>query len=54
MIEAFEASNAVDYLVTHPKEAEKMNRNGQNVVQEKYNWRIEEQKLLAFYRGPIV
>ncbi len=42
-------ARAIDYLVTHPKEAERMGRNGQRVVQEKYNWGIEEAKLLQLY-----
>lgn len=46
-------AEAIDYLVTHPAEAEKMGRNGQKAVQEKYNWAIEEQKLLEFYNSLI-
>lgn len=42
-------AQAIDYLVTHPSEAEKMGHNGQRAVQEKYNWDIEEAKLLHFY-----
>ncbi|MCQ8858406.1 glycosyltransferase family 4 protein [Plesiomonas shigelloides] len=44
-------AEAIDYLVTHPIEAEQMGRNGQKAVQEKYNWGIEEQKLLHFYQS---
>lgn len=44
-------AQAIDYLVTHPLEAEKMGRNGQRVVQKKYNWSIEEDKLLELYCG---
>ncbi|ENM3835789.1 glycosyltransferase family 4 protein [Vibrio cholerae] len=44
-------AQAIDYLVTHPVEAEQMGRNGQKAVQEKYNWGIEEQKLLNFYKS---
>ena len=44
-------AEAIDYLVTHPEEAEQMGRNGQKAVQEKYNWGIEEQKLLEFYQS---
>lgn len=43
-------AKAIDYLVTHPSEAENMGRNGQKSVQEKYNWNIEEAKLLSFYK----
>jgi glycosyltransferase involved in cell wall biosynthesis len=46
-------AEAIDYLVTHPKEAEQMGRNGQQAVQEKYNWTIEERKLLSFYQSII-
>lgn len=42
-------AKAIDYLVTHPQEAERMGRNGQRAVAEKYNWGIEESKLLQFY-----
>ncbi|QIL42837.1 glycosyltransferase family 4 protein [Acidovorax sp. HDW3] len=42
-------AEAIDYLVIHPQEAERMGRNGQRAVAEKYNWGIEEQKLLGFY-----
>lgn len=42
-------ARAIDYLVTHPKEAERMGRNGQRAVQEKYNWGMEEAKLLQLY-----
>ena len=44
-------AKAIDYLVSHPVEAEQMGRNGQKAVQEKYNWGIEEQKLLNFYKA---
>lgn len=44
-------AKAIDYLVTHPQEAERMGRNGQRAVAEKYNWKIEEAKLLQLYAG---
>jgi glycosyltransferase involved in cell wall biosynthesis len=44
-------ADAIDYFVTHPEEAERMGRNGQQAVKEKYNWSIEEQKLLNFYQS---
>lgn len=46
-------AKAIDYLVTHPEEAGKMGRNGQKAVLEKYNWGIEEKKLLDFYKSLI-
>lgn len=42
-------ADAIDYLVAHPAEAEKMGRNGQLAVQNRYNWRFEETKLYNFY-----
>ena len=44
-----EIANAIDYLVTHPREAERMGRNGQRAVVERYNWPVEEAKLLQLY-----
>lgn len=43
-------AKAIDYLVTHPRAAEQMGLNGQKAVQEKYNWDIEEQKLIDLYK----
>ncbi|ROZ80436.1 glycosyltransferase [Pseudomonas neustonica] len=42
---------AIDYLVTHPLEAEQMGRNGRKAVLEKYNWPMEEIKLLSLYKS---
>ncbi|MDC1143553.1 glycosyltransferase family 4 protein [Porticoccaceae bacterium] len=44
-------AKAIDFLVTHPLEAEKMGRNGQEAVRQKYNWNIEEQKLTHLYQS---
>ncbi|WP_344703201.1 glycosyltransferase family 4 protein [Halomonas cibimaris] len=44
-------ADAIGYLVSHPEEAEQMGRNGQRAVQERYNWAIEEQKLLDLYQS---
>jgi glycosyltransferase involved in cell wall biosynthesis len=42
--------NAIQYLIYHPDEAERMGRNGRKAVEDKYNWLIEEQKLLQLYK----
>jgi len=42
--------NAIDYLVSHPEEAEEMGRNGQKAIKNNYNWDIEQSKLLDFYQ----
>ncbi len=46
-----EIAEAIDYIVSNPKEAEKMGENGRKAVLEKYNWGIEEQKLFKVYAG---
>lgn len=42
-------AEAIDYLALNPIDAEVMGRNGQKAVEEKYNWGIEEKKLLTLY-----
>lgn len=42
-------AKAIDYLVSHPEDAERMGGNGRRAVQEKYNWQVEEAKLLQLY-----
>lgn len=42
-------AKAIDHLVQHPDEAERMGRNGQRAVAEQYNWTNEEAKLLQLY-----
>ena len=44
-------ADAIDYLVTHPLEAEQMGRNGRKAVLEIYNWPMEEVKLLSLYKS---
>ena len=44
-------AGAIDYLVSHPVEAEQMGRNGQAAVAKLYNWSNEERKLLEFYQA---
>ena len=45
-----EIAAAIDYLVSHPDEAQRMGANGRRAVEERYNWNVEEKKLLALYR----
>ena len=42
-------AKAINYMVEHPKEARQMGENGRRSVLERYNWAIEEAKLLKFY-----
>lgn len=42
-------AEAIDFLLTHPEEAEAMGRRGREAVEQHYNWRTEEKKLLRLY-----
>lgn len=44
-----EILDAINYLVNNPKIAEKMGKNGRDLVLNKINWEIEEKKLIEFY-----
>jgi glycosyltransferase involved in cell wall biosynthesis len=44
-------AKAIDYLVQHPAEARQMGENGRRAVLARYNWSVEETKLLAFYKN---
>ena len=46
-VEAY--ASAIRYLLDHPKEARQMGEAGRRAVQEKFNWGVEETKLLALY-----
>lgn len=47
-------AKAIDYLVQHPDEARQMGENGRRAVLERYNWSIEEAKLLSFYKDLLL
>ncbi len=42
-------AEAIDFLLEHPDEAYRMGENGRRAVLEKYNWAVEEKKLLQLY-----
>lgn len=44
-----EIAEAVSYLVSHPAEAQRMGANGRASVVHRYNWAVEERKLLEYY-----
>lgn len=44
-----ELVDAIDYLKNHPEKAEEMANNGRDAVKKKYNWFVEENKLLKLY-----
>ncbi len=42
-------AEAIDYLVDNPEIARRMGENGRKAVYDRYNWDVEEKKLLALY-----
>ena len=46
-----EIAEAIEYLVGNREEAEEMGRNGQRAVEERYNWSVEENRLIRFYES---
>ena len=46
-------AEAINYLKTHPSEANEMGQNGRRLVLETYNWKAEERKLFDFYQALI-
>lgn len=46
-----EIAEAISYLLQNPDIAKEMGENGRLAVKEKYNWSIEEQKLIALYNS---
>lgn len=47
---AEEIATGIRYLLDHPAEAQQMGENGYRAVKEKYNWAVEEKKLLTLYK----
>lgn len=48
-----EIAEAIDYIVSNPKEARKMGANGRKAVEEVFNWDFEEKKLVTSYSKVI-
>lgn len=44
-------ADAIDWVMNHPSEAQRMGENGRKAVQERYNWERESAQLLEFYRS---
>ena len=44
-----EVTEAIDFLLFNPEIAKKMGENGRKLIEKKYNWEIEERKLLNLY-----
>lgn len=45
-----EIANAIQYTLTHPREAEEMGLRGRAAVAERFNWNSEASKLVGLYR----
>ena len=46
---AKEIAKAIDFLINNSEVAERMGNNGKKLVNEKFNWRVEEEKLFKLY-----
>jgi glycosyltransferase involved in cell wall biosynthesis len=46
-------AGAIEYLLKHPDVAQRMGENGRKAVLERFNWSVEETKLLDFYSNII-
>ncbi|MEN6623927.1 MAG: glycosyltransferase family 4 protein [Smithella sp.] len=46
-------ASAIEYLLTHDTEAEEMGQRGRQAVEKRYNWSIEERKLLSLYNNVL-
>ena len=44
-----EIANAIKYLKENPQNAVEMGKNGRRAFEEKYNWQMEEIKLIDLY-----
>lgn len=44
-----EIADAIDFILENPERARQMGENGQRAVEKRYNWGIEEGKLLTIY-----
>lgn len=45
-----EIASAIEYLVTHPTEAQEMGEKGRQAVRTRFNWKNEERTLLDVYQ----
>lgn len=48
-----EIAEAIQFIVEHSAEAKQMGKNGRKAVEERYNWCMEEKKLLRLYEEII-
>ncbi len=41
---------AITFIKEHPQEAKVMGENGKQLVQSKFNWEVESEKLIKLYK----
>ena len=46
---AIEVSRAVFRLLEHPEQTQEMGGNGRKAFEERFNWEIEQNKLIKFF-----
>ncbi len=46
-----EIAKAMTHLLDNPEDARRMGRNGLRAARERYNWQVEEKKLLSLYQA---
>ena len=44
-----EIAQAISFIISNPKKAQKMGESGRRAVEQKYNWGVEEKKLYKLY-----
>lgn len=47
-------AKAIDYLLENSDVAQKLGKNGRKAIEKKYNWSIEEQKLIQLYEKILI
>ena len=47
---SIQIAEAINYLILNANEAERKGMNGRKAVLEKYNWNVESEKLINFYK----
>ena len=48
-----EIANAIEFVLTHPQEAEEMGRRGQAAVKNRFNWNTQAVKLVELYHSLV-
>ena len=46
-------ATAIDFFINNPDKAKEMGQNGRDAILNKYNWEIEEEKLLSLYSSLV-